>query len=183
MELCRPRDLPDAGGGMCCLGAAVHGAAGCTCWEPIYDLDQQELKVGPAALCDTMCADCAYRPGSPERRGDPRMIADETALLALTVTGDPFFCHQGIRRVERFEHRPDGCSAEACAEILAADSQVRVAVAEVGPGAYDPPIVDGVPYRADGQPAALCAGWMKRTSAEHIDHRVLAAIGGGERRG
>jgi hypothetical protein len=30
------------------------------------------------------------------------------------------------------------------------------------PAGYDPPIVDGVPCKADGTPADLCAGWLLR---------------------
>ena len=33
---------PDAGEGMCCIGAAVYGPGHCTCWTPVYDLDQAE---------------------------------------------------------------------------------------------------------------------------------------------
>lgn len=137
-------DWPDAGQGACCIGAASLGPAHCTCWEPVYDLDQ----VGPTptapGLRSEPCEDCAYRGGSPERQGADHVMGDARHLEALVVLNRPFFCHQGIRRPIAYRH-PTGCTFTPAPQAL-----------EV---AYRPPIVSGVPYKADGTPADLCAGW------------------------
>lgn len=130
----------------CCMSSAMNGPQGCTCWEPIYDLEQIEPKVGVMPVlvdeCDVRdraCSDCAYRPDSPER-------ADETTaerLLELPAGAGAFFCHQGIRRTVEWRH-PDGRTAPG------------------HPADYQPPRVNEVPYKADGTPADLCAGWAAR---------------------
>lgn len=40
---------------------------------------------------------------------------------------------------------------------------IRIPAASTGD--YQPPIVEGIPYRADGQPGLLCAGWVARNRA------------------
>jgi hypothetical protein len=90
-----------------------------------------------------LCQDCAFKPGSPERQGDPRYRGDTEFLNRIVETGESFFCHQGIRRVVAWEH-PSGARVEPA------------------PGDYQPPVIDGVPYRADGSPGELCAGWTSR---------------------
>ncbi|MGI5223560.1 hypothetical protein [Actinoallomurus sp. CA-142502] len=145
-DICRPQhavDLPDAGRGTCCMGAAVYGPDRCTCWEPVYDLDQQPLRPGLPLPPDplAMCGDCAYRPKSPERQGEAGYAGDEDLLEDLVTSGTPFYCHAGVRRAVTLRH-PAGV------EIAA------------HPGAYDPPVLDSVPYKADGTPATLCGGWL-----------------------
>lgn len=130
--------LPDAGEGMCCWGA-IQGPDHCTCWEPVHDLAQQEPDLeAPRTVRALMCPDCAYRPDSPENtttRGyDPPPPG-----------GPPFHCHQGMRAVAVHRH-PTGAEVPA------------VTVGGVSME-YDPPIIDGRPYAADGQPAPVCAGW------------------------
>lgn len=141
----KPRELPDAGRGICCLGAAVYGPSRCTCWVPVYDLDQQPITPGLPTLPNPlrMCGDCAYRARSPERRGDETYAGDQDLLNELVENGTPFYCHQGIRLPIAWRH-PSG--AETAGH----------------PGGYDPPIEGGVPYKADGAPANLCAGWLLR---------------------
>jgi hypothetical protein len=150
-----PPDAPDAGEGACCIGAAVYGPERCTCWEPVHDLEQatpdpelvQWLAAGIQPVTRRrMCADCAYRPGSPERTGDKGYQGDAESLHELAAAGERFWCHQGIRRTAAWRH-PAGVEAPG------------------SPAAYDPPIVDAVPYRADGTPAELCAGWDARRRA------------------
>lgn len=136
-------EMPDAGRGACCDGSAFMGAQYCTCWTPVYDMPQQPVTRGEKGLRGELCHDCAYKPGSPERQGDPRYTGDGELLDGLVETGTSFFCHQGIRRIVKLAH-PSG------AEV------------EVPPGDYRPPIVDGVPYKADGTPGELCAGWAAR---------------------
>lgn len=133
--------------GFCCYGTAMFDADGCTCWSPVFTLDQQE---SPAALSietrSVMCDDCAYRPGSEERtEGSEHENPD---LLGLPN----FWCHQGLRAVREWRH-PDG---------------------RVRPGEplrdYDPPTatVDGepVPLKASGAPADRCAGWAAHNRTE-----------------
>lgn len=128
----------------CCWGEAVKGPEHCLCWVPVYDLDQAD-PVPPASPDDItvrprMCGDCAYRPDSPEQADDYL----REALMSLPEDGQTFWCHDGIRRPIRWEH-PDG-------RTVAGNS-----------ADYQPPMKCGVPFRADGRPAALCAGWAART--------------------
>ncbi|MCI0582605.1 MAG: hypothetical protein L0227_06865 [Chloroflexi bacterium] len=128
-----PSDLADAHR-WCCLAAAEDGPAACTCWEPIFDARQLKprTRIAPETRSKA-CVDCAYRVGSPEReRGE--------ALEELPN----FWCHQGIRRPAAFRH-PDG--------------RVRPVPGYAESPDYRPPMIAGVPYRADGRPADRCAGW------------------------
>jgi hypothetical protein len=109
-------ELPDAGGGMCCDGAAFMGPQRCTCWEPVYDLDQVDpdptaVKLLAAGVQPVTrpapCHDCAYRPGSPERRGEDGYAGDQELLDRIVATGERFWCHQGMRKVVAYRH-PSG---------------------------------------------------------------------------
>jgi hypothetical protein len=139
-------EMPEAGGGYCCMGAVMNGPQGCTCWVSVYDLEQQALSrkrglrpLPPVPL--KMCGDCAFRPGSPERAGADGYEGDQDLLDELVATGNPFYCHQGVRRTLSLRH-PDGAEVDG------------------HPGDYDPPIAAGFPWKADGTPADLCAGWL-----------------------
>lgn len=154
-------DLPDAGSGMCCIGAAIYGPDRCTCWEPVYDLDQTDPVPVPASTRAEPCDDCAFRPDSPERQGDERYVGDEYELNRLVREGQPFSCHKGIRRPLRWEHRPADCKPSDCDEL----NPGRVTVVPGDPANYSPPIIDGQPYKADGTPADICAGWAARRRA------------------
>ncbi|HEY0641266.1 MAG TPA: hypothetical protein VGD67_26860 [Pseudonocardiaceae bacterium] len=151
--------LPDAGDGYCCLGAVMRGPDGCTCWTDVHDRDQAEpdptavqlLAAGVTpSVRPQMCGDCAYRPGSPERTGDDRFRGDAELLEDLAADGTRFWCHDGMRR------RLGRTFTVAGHPAMSVPS---------GPGDYAPPIVDAVPYRADGQPGLLCAGWDARRRA------------------
>lgn len=148
--LAQPPDLPDAGEGACCYGSASNGKDRCTCWVPVYDTEQQPVQPGlplpPIPV--QMCGSCAYRPNSPERRGEDSYAGDAELLDDLVATGQPFYCHQGIRRPVKWRHEPTGIEVPG------------------HPGGYDPPIQDGVPYKADGTPAYICAGWLLRRAKE-----------------
>lgn len=138
-ELCdrdEPMEIP------CCMGAAL-AENHCTCWEPIFDLEQQPLADGgePGEITTRVkcCHDCAYRNGSPERSDDRTEALDQH----VWVEGEEFWCHQGVRRVVAFRH-PDG-------RVLPA-----------GEGDYRPPAdPEGRPviWKADGTVAERCAGW------------------------
>lgn len=138
--------------GFCCQGAAYRGLAACTCWEPVYDVEQApartelidgvprtELPARPSR-----CSDCAYRRDSPERADD----YSEEQLLGLALCGEPFWCHDGLRRPASWRHSTLGVT-------LPGD-----------PDDWKPLIVGGVPYRADGSPALLCAGWAHQRASE-----------------
>lgn len=140
----------------CCMGAAVGGLSSCTCWEPIFDLEQATPNVATlrvsiqqgAQLCvvtrPRCCGDCAYRNDSPERR-DGR--TDELLDIAGSAR---FFCHQGMRRVIGWKHPV----LDPAIEAFFVDGMLPA-----GAGDYRPPIIDAVAFKADGQPADLCAGW------------------------
>lgn len=143
-------EWPDTGE-VCCMGSAEYGPGRCTCWEPVYDLAQAPLVDEADArfgVCGQMCVDCAYRPDSPERQGSEHVVGDESFLMRIVVSGHPFACHQGIRRPLRYVHEPTGTVFTPTAEQIDA--------------AYRPPIRKGWPYKADGTPADLCAGWAQR---------------------
>jgi hypothetical protein len=129
----------------CCGSSAIFGAHRCVCWEVVYDLEQAAVDdtAQPGQRAD-MCADCAYRPDSPERNGDPNQVGSEPGELDDIARGSVFWCHQGIRRKVAMRHPTLGFVVEP-----------------VGVG-YDPPIVSGVPFKADGSPGDRCAGWAAR---------------------
>jgi hypothetical protein len=138
--------MPDPSGGTCCTGCVVKGPQYCTCWEVAFDLEQQPERPGEPGRRAALCHDCAYRPGSPERQGDERFNGDEEFLDRIAAAGEEFWCHQGIRQAARLVH-PSG------AEV------------SLPGGDYRPPIARGVPYKADGSPGDLCAGWAARRRA------------------
>lgn len=149
-----PIDLPDVTDGIpCCMGYAVSGPAACTCWEPIYAPDAQALpdRAAPTETMPARCSDCAYRRDSPERRSDPTAMADADDLDRLPAAGIPFWCHDGLPRILAYAH-PSGAV---------------IALGATWVSHYAPPVVDGRPYRADGRPAALCAGWAA-ARARHL---------------
>nr|MDT0660822.1 hypothetical protein [Micromonospora sp. DSM 115978] len=78
------------------------------------------------------------------------MRALERRAVDLAVPTTPFWCHQGMRRPFRWEH-PDGRTVDG------------------SPDDYQPPTLAGVPFRADGSPGLLCAGWAARTSRRLLD--------------
>lgn len=131
-------DWPDTGG-TCCYGAGVYGPDRCTCWREVYDLTQEPIREDLVALLAAgiepvtrrrMCAGCAYRPDSPERRGDPRHVGDGDGDELERIAGQArFWCHEGIPRVVSYEH-PSGATAPG------------------HPSSYEPVVRDGVPYRA-----------------------------------
>lgn len=131
-------DDPDLLG--CCIGAAMGGPDHCTCWEPVYDLEQQPPRTAELDEArEKLCGDCAYRKDSPEMQDEH----DRERLLDLPNGGNPFWCHQGIRRPREYRH-PSG---KVIAGLL---------------DDYRPPQIDNRPYKADGSPADVCAGWAKR---------------------
>lgn len=134
---------PDADGAGCCWGDVQNGPDGCNCWTPVFDVDQADPVI-PTSPADIevqarVCGDCAYRSDSPERAD----AYTEETLLALPVEGQAFYCHEGMRRPVRWEH-PDGRTVAG------------------SPDDWQPPMVRGVPFRIDGRPGLLCAGWAAR---------------------
>lgn len=135
-------DLPEV---PCCMGAAVFER--CTCWVPVHDVEQApELPGEPVPRPDGMCSDCACRRDSVERQAfetgkETGLLSRWEGVLDCVTDGTPFYCHDGLRR-RIGERHPDG--------------RFR----KLGPHGYEPLVgSDGVPRRADGRPAFLCAGW------------------------
>lgn len=131
----------------CCIQADERGPAACACWEPVYDLAQAEpdRAVTPVTR-SRMCGDCAYRPESPEKTGDARYQGDPAELERL-AREDRFWCHTGMRQPVAWRH-PNGAL-----------------IPDRHDGNYEPPVIDGVPFKADGTPGELCAGWDARRRA------------------
>lgn len=146
----------------CCPGRIADGPAGCTCWEPVYDRDQVEVDPATALAVATgdvqpderhrMCGDCAYRPASPEKSGQTTHVGGAVQLERLAAAGERFYCHDGFRSPVAWRH-PAG---------------MRIPADPDRDGDFQPLIVLGVPFRANGSPGLLCAGWAGR-------RRVLAA--------
>lgn len=146
----------------CCMAAAISGGETCTCWQPIHDQPQTDPDPTAApGVMPAMCHDCAYRPGSPERQGNPSALADADLLDRIVDTGAPFWCHTGLRRQTGWAHP---CGAQ-------------LQVPQTGVDAYDPPARDGTPYKADGTPGDHCAGWSARRR-HHLAREALAEAGG-----
>jgi hypothetical protein len=126
----------------CCIGEAVYGPARCTCWEPVFATEQAPPAL-PASAAEIevrarRCGDCAFRKDSPERAE----TYTEEELLGLAAAGEPFWCHDGMRRPVAYRHPVHG--------DVPAES-----------GDWQPATVGGVPFRADGRPGLLCAGWAQ----------------------
>lgn len=141
-------DLPDTGP-PCCMGSAVYGPGRCTCWEHVHDREQAKPRTKLVAKTRAkMCRDCAFRPDSPERSGDATHAhSEEGDLEALVASSDVFACHQGMRRRVALVH-PRGHRVD------------------LPPCSYDPPIVGGVGFKADGTPADHCAGLRAARKAQ-----------------
>jgi hypothetical protein len=139
-----PDGAPDAG--PCdCMGYALDGPEGCTCWEPVYTHAEQAV---PRTDAETgtrtvACEDCAFRPDSPERGGDDRYRGSEAGALEAIAAASVFWCHIGLRRQTGWVH-PNGAAFDVTTDH------------------YVPPVLAGVPYKADGSPGDRCAGWHAR---------------------
>lgn len=153
-----PIVVPDPVGGACCDGSAVKGPQYCLCWEPVFDAGQQPVIEGGPGRRAVACSDCAYKAGSPERQGDERYNGDPEFLNRIVATGERFYCHVGIRQAVKLVH-PSGAEVDLLA---------------VAPGDYRPPIEDGIPYKADGTPGDLCAGWAARR-AKRLEREAKAS--------
>ena len=82
------RGWPEAGDGTCCFGAAAYGPGYCTCWEPVYDLDQAEPDTtATPGVMPRRCSDCAYLRKSPERSDE--YTAEWLDRIAATGDGRP----------------------------------------------------------------------------------------------
>lgn len=146
-----PKGIPDLSSDAdpCCEGRALHGPRGCTCWVEVFSLPgQADPRPGPPGPPVPLrpCGDCAYGHDSPEKRGEPGYAADAGDLERLAAERIPFYCHAGVRYLIGYVHPESGRSWSP---------QL---------GDYRPPVIAGVPYQADGQPAVLCAGWLLRAA-------------------
>lgn len=124
----------------CCEGAREHGTLYCTCWEPVFDVDQAEPEQGPSALRSRCCQDCAFKPDSPEANVDYHPTDRDELMANARAGGERFLCHNGMRRILSWRH-PDGREVEAV------------------PGDYAPTMVGWHGAKADGSPAEVCGGY------------------------
>jgi hypothetical protein len=135
----------------CCWGDALDGPSGCTCWVPVHNAPQANpcppTRPEDIGVQRRMCGDCAFRKGSPERR--EAFLEEE--LMDLAARGEAFYCHEDMRRPIRWEH-PDGRIVDGSTDD------------------WQPPIVAGLPYRLDGRPGLLCAGWAARVERSPTRH-------------
>lgn len=143
------RGLPDPSpdGVPCCDGYAYLGPEHCLCWKRVHDHDQQPPQIdAPLLTAASMCADCAFRPNSPERRDSDHAVCSSGDLMRMAMPDNPerFFCHRGMRAIVGHWHPTAG--------IWAPHDPIDAVVP------YDPPIIDSVAYQADGSPGLLCAG-------------------------
>jgi hypothetical protein len=137
-------DFPDTGE-VCCMGVAAFGPGRCTCWEPVYDGEQCTPIVGTPQVNVNACFDCAFRQGSPERRGADGYEHNSNECLDDMCASKQgvFYCHQGMRRILSYVH-PSGMTIAA------------------HPAEYRPVIIDHVAYKRDGTLAGICAGFEAR---------------------
>lgn len=144
---------PNGVGWFCCWDAVLEGEdgdtaasiRGCTCWTPVYDLEQHDPEPGPPRTRAEQCHDCAYLAATgrePDRYPEQR---DRDRLFELGPD-EPFYCHVGMRRIVAWEH-PDGHRVEAVQDDYASPVRGRTA------------------YKADGTPADRCAGWARMVEA------------------
>lgn len=147
LHMMAERDLPDATDGVpCCDAYAIFGPTYCTCWEVVYEDGQAEPQrdAEPVVRPGGMCGDCAFRPGSPERRDSEKAVCDSSDLTRIVYDdGQTFACHDGLRRAIGQRH-PSGMFVPH--------------VVEDGVVAYSPPIEGQRAYKLDGSPAFHCAG-------------------------
>lgn len=141
--------------GRCCEGLISEGQFACTCWVEVHDVDQVDPipDVIPSVMARP-CGDCAYRKDSPERRGHPEVRGDDAFLNRIVADGEAFWCHDGMRQVIALAH-PTGARLEIPRDV-----------------SYEPPIVAGRPYRANGTLGALCAGWSARRLKHVLTHTL-----------
>lgn len=148
LHLSALRDLPDPLGPddpPCCDGYGYLGYQHCMCWETVYEDGQQEPRRDAEHLTRLkMCADCAFRPGSPERRDSEQAVCSSTDLMRIVHNPDEVFvCHDGLRRAIGWRH-PNGMFVEHTERD--------------GVVAYSPPMEGRRAYQLDGTPALHCAG-------------------------
>lgn len=144
-----PEGIPDLSSDAdpCCAGRAIDGPRGCQCWIEVFSPPAQaEPRPGLPPVPDPLrpCSTCAYNRDSPEKRSEPGYQAGPDDLERLAATGIPFYCHAGMRYLIGYVHPPSGRSWSPPL------------------GDFRPPTVAGVPYRADGSPGFVCAGWLLR---------------------
>lgn len=144
---CLPPDLPDAGEGACCIGAAMGGAGSCTCWEPVVPPQADPLPSTDLEVRVQRCIDCAFRPDSPEREDGS---LDTVLEQILRHPDRPFFCHQGLTPITKYRH-PSGVTYDP-----------RDLPSNQGkpPMDYQPRVnAAGRPCKDDGSQQDVCAGW------------------------
>jgi hypothetical protein len=130
----------------CCWSSANTDGEECTCWTAVLDPEPTTaVQEGPHLIRRRMCADCAYRPGSPEREE----LDGDAPYYSRAAR---FYCHTGMPRAVGYQHPSLG----------------EAVVPAPDDGDYRPYIRDGQAWQADGAPAELCAGWAAHTGARRF---------------
>jgi hypothetical protein len=132
-----------------CWDACAPDGSDCAAWEPIYwpEPTEDALQHGPEPLRARSCTDCAYRPGSPERRDNDGGLPESFDPLR------PFHCHDGMPGLVGWAHP----NLNAC--ILARMLPSAQDGFLTGPTDYRPILHGPRGWRADGRPLVVCAGW------------------------
>jgi hypothetical protein len=128
----------------CCEASAFTDGEECTCWVAVLDVvPTLAVQEGPHRIRRTMCGDCAYRPGSPERES----LGGDAPSFSRAAR---FYCHTGMPRAVGYTHPHLGLVPAPTTDD------------------YRPYIRDGQAWQADGRPAELCAGWAAHTGARRL---------------
>lgn len=142
--------LPCPDGEPCWDACALDGSD-CAVWEPVYwptpITDSEQLQAGPELRRRLACGDCAYRPGSPERRDAGGGLPDSFDPLR------PFHCHDGMPALVGWTHPGLGVS------LLARELPSMKDGFLIGSYDYQPFSRNGRGWQYDGQPLVVCAGW------------------------
>lgn len=134
-----------------CWEACALDGQDCAMWEAVYwpEPERDALQVGPENVAPRACGDCAYRPGSPERR-------ENDGDLPLGFDPEkPFYCHTGMSALVGYTHAELGVSMLVSALPSMQDGFLI--------GSLDYSVVQDPDRRrgwmADGRPLVVCGGW------------------------
>lgn len=134
-----------------CWDACAADGSDCAEWEPRFwpPAEMDDLQEGPEVVRPRACGDCAYRPGSPERRANDGDLPDGFN------PNRPFYCHDGMSALRGYTHRTLGVSVLVSSLPSMQDGFL------IGSLDYDVVRATDRPrgWKADGSPLTVCAGW------------------------
>lgn len=139
--------------GVPCWDACALDGSDCGVWEPVFRPEPHgDLQEGPSPVRAKACGDCAYKPGSPERR------ANDGDLPRGFDLNRPFHCHDGMPALRGWTYPGLDYSLWAGGLPSMQDGFL------IGSYDYQPVQRNGRGWQADGRPLVVCAGW-----AAHVD--------------